>query len=80
MRYCVKDAGLLKAFGSVDLGMVPVKSRTMSRDKLEQMTGMNGQNLSPGRPSGLWLGAVSPFRGDELLKLPFKDGLDSCSP
>lgn len=31
----------------------------MSREKLEQMTGMKGQNLSPGRPTGLWLGAVS---------------------
>ncbi|CAM9418188.1 unnamed protein product [Ascophyllum nodosum] len=78
----LKDAGLLKAFGSVDLGMVPVKSRTMSRDKLEQMTGMNGQNLSPGRPSGLWLGAgVGLFAAELALgKLLDVDALQTIVP
>lgn len=52
-------AGLLNGFGSIDLDVVPSKTRTMSPDKLMELTGMNVQSLAPGRPTSTWLVAVS---------------------
>lgn len=57
----LKSAGLLKAFGSIDLDVVPTKSRQISADKLMELTGMEVNNLAPGKPMGAWLAAVSFF-------------------
>ena len=54
----LQSAGLLKAFGSLDLDVVPAKTRQMSPEKLMDLTGMNVQNLAPGRPTGAWAAAV----------------------
>ena len=54
----LQSAGLLKAFGSLDLDVVPAKTRDMSPEKLMDLTGMNVQNLAPGRPTGSWAVAV----------------------
>lgn len=55
----LKSAGLLKAFGSIDVDVVPSKSRQISPEKLMELTGMEVKNLAPGRPTGAWLAAVS---------------------
>lgn len=55
---CLQSAGLLKAFGSLDIDVVPAKTRDMSPEKLMDLTGMNVQNLAPGRPTGSWAVAV----------------------
>lgn len=56
--FFLQSAGLLKAFGSLDLDVVPAKTRDMSPEKLMDLIGMNVQNLAPGRPTGSWAAAV----------------------
>ena len=59
-RYLVtlKSAGLLRGFGSIDFAKVPSKARDVSAEELLSLSGVQKQNLAPGRPTGSWLSAV----------------------
>lgn len=55
-----QDAGFLKAFGSIDIDVVPTSSPgVMPETKLKELTGMNLKNLSPSRSTGTWAITVS---------------------
>lgn len=54
----LQTAGLLRGFGSIDFAKVPSKSRDVSAEKLLSLSGVEKQNLAPGRPTGSWLSAV----------------------
>lgn len=76
----MKSAGLLRGFGSIDFAKVPSKNRDrdVSAEELLSLSGVQKQNLAPGRPTGSWLSAVR--RGDVLYPLRvglFFDGRQS---
>lgn len=55
-----QDAGVLRAFGSIDLDVIPTKSPgVMPETKLTELTGMDMKSLSPSRRTGTWAFAVS---------------------
>lgn len=78
----LKSAGLLKAFGSIDLDVVPTKSRQISADKLMELTGMEVNNLAPGKPMGAWLAAGAGLFATEVLlgKVLGVDALSTIVP
>ena len=55
----LQAAGLLRGFGSIDFAKGPSsQSRDVSAEKLLSLSGVEKQNLAPGRPTGSWLAAV----------------------
>ncbi|CAM9717288.1 unnamed protein product, partial [Hapterophycus canaliculatus] len=60
-------AGLLPGFGSIDFAKVPTKARDVSAEKLLSLSGVEKQNLAPGRPTGSWLSAGVGVFGAEYL-------------
>ncbi|CAN0423940.1 unnamed protein product [Pylaiella littoralis] len=63
----LKTAGLLRGFGSIDFAKVPSKSRDVSAERLLSLSGVEKQNLAPGRPTGSWLSAGVGVFGAEYL-------------
>ncbi|CAN0271194.1 unnamed protein product, partial [Ectocarpus fasciculatus] len=64
----LKAAGLLRGFGSIDFAKGPSsQSRDVSAEKLLSLSGVEKQNLAPGRPTGSWLAAGVGVFGAEYL-------------
>ncbi|CAN0485099.1 unnamed protein product, partial [Ectocarpus sp. 12 AP-2014] len=64
----LKAAGLLRGFGSIDFAKGPSsQSRDVSAEKLLSLSGVEKQNLAPGRPTGSWLAAGIGVFGAEYL-------------